>query len=140
MNYILLFIIHVAHICASCRTYERVIVMLTISCHFVKESLSCSQFHAIFNLIYFLMGIFSKELMFLDGTDPGHFPRIPRPSVQFETIHVLCIAEMSDHVSFAIRRVGCVPTLPAQVFHRDGGIIDQLDPYISCESVGLKFS
>jgi len=34
---------------------------------------------------------------------------------------------MSHHVSFDMIRLGCVPTLPAQVFHRDGGIMDQLD-------------
>jgi len=60
--------------------------------------------------------------------DPVHFPCITRIWVQVETLLVFCTAEVCDHVSFGIIHPGCVPTLPAQVFHRDGWSMNQLDP------------
>ena len=79
-------------------------------------------------LIYFLTGTLSKELTFLNYTDPGHVPCITRIWVQVETLLVFWTAEVHDHVSFGISHPGCVPTLPAQVSFRDGWNMNQPDP------------
>jgi len=62
-------------------------------------------------LIYFLTGTLSKELTFLNYTDPGHVPCITRIWVQVETLLVFWTAEVHDHVSFGISHPGCVLTL-----------------------------